>query len=67
MNGIWGSIALVIVFVVGVAATSPLRAAQGTSANPFRVPAVLAVRKDLGALEWDAKSGVYRPAGKRTS
>jgi hypothetical protein len=23
--------------------------------------------KDLGALEWDAKSGVYRPAGKRTS
>jgi hypothetical protein len=25
------------------------------------------VPKDLGALEWDAKSGVYRPAGKRTS
>src|SRR5690349_12256679 len=49
MNGIWGSIALAIVFVVGVAATSPLRAAQGTSANTFRVPAVLAVRKDLGA------------------
>jgi hypothetical protein len=24
------------------------------------------VPKDLGALEWDAKSGVYRPAGKRT-
>jgi hypothetical protein len=23
--------------------------------------------KDLGALEWDAKAGVYRPAGKRTS
>jgi hypothetical protein len=23
--------------------------------------------KDLGALEWDAKSGVYRPATKRTS
>jgi hypothetical protein len=23
--------------------------------------------KDLGRLEWDAKSGVYRPAGKRTS
>jgi hypothetical protein len=23
--------------------------------------------KDLGALEWDAKSGVYRPAGKRIS
>ena len=23
--------------------------------------------KDLGALEWDAKSGVYRPANKRTS
>ncbi len=23
--------------------------------------------KDLGALEWDAKSGVYRPAAKRAS
>jgi hypothetical protein len=23
--------------------------------------------KDLGALEWDAKRGVYRPAGKRSS
>lgn len=22
--------------------------------------------KDLGALEWDAESGVYRPAAKRT-
>ncbi len=23
--------------------------------------------KDLGTLEWDAKSGVYRPARKRSS
>jgi hypothetical protein len=23
--------------------------------------------KDLGTLEWDAKSSVYRPAGKRSS
>lgn len=23
--------------------------------------------KDLGALEWDAKSGVYRPAAKRSN
>ncbi len=23
--------------------------------------------KDLGALEWDAKSGVYRPATKRSN
>ncbi|MGZ5914306.1 MAG: hypothetical protein ACXWJU_03105 [Hyphomicrobium sp.] len=27
----------------------------------------VAAPKDLGALEWDAKSGVYRPAGKRSS
>jgi hypothetical protein len=49
MNGIWGSIAAAVVFVVGVAASSPLRAAHGTSSSTVRVPAILAVRKDLGA------------------
>jgi len=29
--------------------------------NPGSAP------KDLGALVWDAKRGVYKPAGKRTS
>ena len=28
---------------------------------------VAATPKDLGRLEWDAESGVYRPAGKRSS
>ncbi len=28
---------------------------------------VTAAPKDLGSLEWDAKSGVYRPATKRGS
>ncbi len=27
----------------------------------------VAAPKDLGTLEWDAESGVYRPAGKRSA
>jgi len=30
-----------------------------------RAGSVSTAPKDLGRLEWDAKAGVYRPAGKR--
>jgi hypothetical protein len=32
-----------------------------------RRPHVTAAPKDLGNLEWDAKSGVYRPTSKHSS
>jgi len=40
-------------------AADEARVAHGD--NPISAP------KDLGALEWDAKRGVYRPAHKRSS
>jgi len=33
--------------------------------KPRRRPHVTTSPKDLGALEWDAKAGVYRPSAKR--
>jgi hypothetical protein len=35
-------------------------------AHDDRPPRNVTAPKDLGRLEWDAKSGVYRPAGKRS-
>ncbi len=41
------------------------RAAQGSVGHGGPSPQpVTAAPKDLGALEWDAKAGVYRPSRK---
>ena len=42
------------------------RAAQSSVGHGEQRPQpVTAAPKDLGALEWDAKAGVYRPSRKR--
>ena len=40
------------------------QAARLVNDKPKRREPVTAAPKDLGTLVWDAKAGVYRPAGK---
>jgi hypothetical protein len=41
------------------------QAARLVNDRPEHCEPVTAAPKDLGTLEWDARAGVYRPAGKR--
>jgi hypothetical protein len=42
-------------------------AARQTHEQMTRGPELTPVLKDLGALEWDAEAGVYRPAKRRNA